>query len=286
MAHSGARPPRHGGGGGRELLHPVRGRRPRRALAAAGRHPAALCRLRRLRLRLFRSLQDQMAVHLAARSHQHRARRDRAGGVAAGARLHPGGAERLRHVLLRQDHHRALLVPADLFLAVRASPTAISATPARCSIARRRCRADAGARPRRRRRRAAARDRKRRGQEDPAGRHPVAVARRSRPVDPRRLGAGRVRRSRERRRRSRRPRHQRHAPRADADRARAGGAAGNDPDAGAPARARDQPAAVARRRRRGAAACAGQCRRPAAAAEREDRLPAARRVRARASRSS
>ena len=57
------------------------------------------------------------------------------------------------------------------------------------------------ARPRRRRRRAAARDRERRGEEDLAGRHPVAVTRRPRPDDARRGGAGRSRRSRTRRRR-------------------------------------------------------------------------------------
>ena len=77
----------------------------------------------------------------------------------------------------------------------------------------------------------------------------------------------------------RQSRHQRDAARAHAERARAGSEAGNDPDAGAAARARDQPAAVARRRRRGAAACAGQRRGPAAAAEREDRLPPARDLR-------
>ena len=59
--------------------------------------------------------------------------------------------------------------------------------------------ADADPRPRRRRRGAAARDRKRRGQEDLAGRHPVAVARRSGPVDPRRSRARRISRSLEQR---------------------------------------------------------------------------------------
>ena len=63
-------------------------------------------RLCRLRLRLLRALQGEVAVHLAARSLQHRARRDRARGDAAGARLRAAGAELLRHVLLRQDHDR------------------------------------------------------------------------------------------------------------------------------------------------------------------------------------
>ena len=58
-------------------------------------------------------------------------------------------------------------------------------------------------------------------------------------------------------------------------RAGAGSASGSDPDAGAPARACDQPAAGARRRRRGVAAGAGRRRGSAAAAEREDRLSAA-----------
>ena len=52
------------------------------------------------------------------------------------------------------------------------------------------------ARPRRRRRGAAARDRKRRGQENLAGRHPVAVAGRPRPGDPRHPRARRLRRPR------------------------------------------------------------------------------------------
>ena len=125
--------------------------------------------------------------------------------------------------------------------------------------------ADTRGRPHRRRGRAAARDRERRGDKNPPRGHPVALAGRSRPGHPRHFGARRSRRHRERDRRSARSRHQCHAARADAERARAGGAAGNATDAGAAARARHQPAALARRRRRGAAACAGQCRGPAAA---------------------
>ena len=91
----------------------------------------ALCRLR---LRLLRPLQVEVALHLAARSLQHRARCDGAGGDAVGARLRAARAECLRHVLLRQDHDRALLAAADrLSRRARASPTAISATPAPCS---------------------------------------------------------------------------------------------------------------------------------------------------------
>ena len=160
------------------------------ALAAAAGHAAAVRRLCRLRLRLFRALQDQVAVHLAARPVQHRSRRDGPRRDAAGDRLCAAGAERLRHVLLRQDHDRALLAAADR---VPRRPAhrlpLLPLHPHAAARPGRRCRADAGGRPRRRRRGAVARDRKRRGHQDPAGRHPVAVVVRSRPVDPRRLGA-------------------------------------------------------------------------------------------------
>ncbi len=99
-----------------------------------------------------------------------------------------------------------------------------------------------------------------------AGRHPVAVARRSRAGHPRGVRARRPRRPRGRRRRSARSRHECGAARADAERARAGGQSRNHPDARKAARAHHQPTAVARRRRRGAAARSGQCRGPAAAA--------------------
>ena len=56
-------------------------------------------------------------------------------------------------------------------------------------------RSDPHSRPRGRCRSAAARDRKRRGQEDLAGRHAVAVGRRPGPVDPRHSGARHFRRS-------------------------------------------------------------------------------------------
>ena len=138
-----------------------------------------------------------------------------------------------------------------------------------------RVRSDADPRPCGRRRSAAARDRERRGEENLAGRHPLAFGVGSGPVDPRHHGARRFRPARKHRRRSRRARHTGRAGRAHAVGVRAGCGAGSDPDAGAAARADDQPAAVARRRRRGAAARAGRGRGSAAAAEREDRLPAA-----------
>src|SRR5262249_50154501 len=60
-----------------------------------------------------RPLQGKVALHLAARPLQHRARRNRAGGDIVGARLRARGPERLRHVLLRQDYDCPLLVAAD-----------------------------------------------------------------------------------------------------------------------------------------------------------------------------
>ena len=217
VAHSSARPLRHGDGGGGELLHPLRGGRARSELAAAPGHAAAVRSLCRVRLRLFRSLQDQVAVHLAARFLQHRARRDRACRHAAGDRLRAPGAQRLRHVLLRQDHHRALLAAADRVPERAAhSLPALPLYPHPAARPGRRCRSGAGRRPRRRCRSAAARNRKRRGHQNQAGRHPLGVRIRPQPVDPRRDGARQSRGSRRRRRRSRQSRHQRHPPGADA----------------------------------------------------------------------
>ena len=103
----------------------------------------------------------------------------------------------LRRVLLRQDHDRALLVPADGVprrLAHRLSAFPLCAHAAAC--ARRTIGPDAGARTRRRCRSAAARDRERRGQQGAAGRHPVALDRRSRPDHSRHSGGRRPRRPR------------------------------------------------------------------------------------------
>ena len=187
---------------------------------------------------------------------------DRAGGVAAGARLRPG-CRRTSTARSSSARSPSCSIGSCRWCswAARASPTAISATPARCSTPRRPKPAPTlvlG--PRRRCRSAAARDRKRRGQEDLAGRHSVAVAGRPRPGDPRHSGARRSRRSRaasspisrdrgthgrarwsSRRRRSSR----RRKPEAILMRARRLGLG-------------DQPAAVARRGRRSAAACAGR----------------------------
>ena len=103
---------------------------------------------------------------------------DRAGGFAARARLRAGRAQCLRHVLLRQDHHPALLVLADVL--PRRHAYRLPLFPLRAHAAARQDRrrhADADPRPRRRRRGPAARHRERRGQEDLAGRRLVAVAR-------------------------------------------------------------------------------------------------------------
>ena len=97
--------------------------------------------------------------------------------------------------------------------------------------------ADAGARPGRRRRSAAARHRKRRGQENLAGRHSVAVGGRSGPVRSAAFRCSAVSTSSSAS--WQRP-AQRGTPVARViftpSRARAGRQAGNDPDAGAPAR--------------------------------------------------
>ena len=62
---------------------------------------------------LFHLYEFEMALCLAARPDEHRARVVGLGGVAVGARLYSGGAQRARPVLLRQNHHRALLAAAD-----------------------------------------------------------------------------------------------------------------------------------------------------------------------------
>ncbi len=113
---------------------------------------------------------------------------------AARARLCAGGAQFLRQLLLRQDHHRALLVLADGFpggLARRLPLFPLHAhAPPRQGGGND---ADAGAWARRRRRGAAARDRKRRREQDPARRNPFARALGPRAGDPRHSGARRAR---------------------------------------------------------------------------------------------
>ena len=232
--------------------------------------------LRGGRLFRLRHAPQQVALHVAAGPLQHLPRQHGAGRHAARRRLRPGRAQRLWPLLLRQDHHPAVLVPADILpgrLAGRLPLFPLHAhDPARAG---RRRHTDPGARPRRRRGSAAARDRKRRGQEDLDRRRAVALARRPRAVDPRRAGARRRRRPGNGGRRSRRPRHAGRPPGDDALGAVAGCAPGIDPGARPQARLDGEPAAVARFTRPGHAARAGGGGGPAAAAEREHRLPAA-----------
>ncbi len=217
-----------------------------------------------------------MALHLAAGPLQYLPRQYGAGRLAARRRLCPGRAQRLWPILLRQDHHPALLVPADILpgrLAGRLPLFPLHAhDPARPG---RRRHPDAGARPRRRRGSAAARGRKRRGQEHLDGRRAVALARRPRAVDPRRAGARRRRRPRNGGRRSRQPRHAGRPPGDGAVGAVAGCAPGVDPGARPQARPDREPIAVARFAGPGHAARAGGGGGSAAAAERQHRLPAA-----------
>ena len=268
-----ARRPRHRRGDRADVFHALRGRRAR---GAAGRAQvsAGLSGLRGGGLFDLRPAPQQMAVHFRPRPLRYLPRRHGARGVAARARLRPGRAQRLRHVLLRQDHHPAVLAAADVF--PRRLAHRLSLFPLRAHAAARQNRrrdADFGARARRRRRSAAALDRKRRGQENLAGRHPVAVAGRPRPVDPRHPGRGRHRGPRTRGRRFRRPRHRGDAHHPDAVGALAGGAPGSAADPRAQTWPDDEPVAVARRRRAGRAARAGRGRGSFAAAKRQDRLP-------------
>ena len=217
-----------------------------------------------------------MAFHFAARRAEHPARGDGAGGGAGGAGLHLRRAERARHVLPRQDHHRALLVPRDILperAAVRLSLFPLQ--PGHSSCQGRGCVADPAGRPYRRCRSAVARHRKRRRQAVVAGRSVVAVARRPRAVDPEHSGAGRRRRCRGRGSRFRAARQVDRAHRHGAVGVRAGSPSGNGPDAGAPAEADRQPAAVPGERG-GAAVDRGCGRRPAVAPQRKDRLRPAR----------
>ena len=163
---------------------------------------------------------------------EHRARRDRAGGLAAGARLRPGRAERATaQFFFGKITIAALLVPADRrsSAAPRVAYRYFRYTRTQQHARGGEADADARARPRRRRRSAAARDRERRGQEDLAGRHPVAVAR---PIAARRSAACRCSASFDDLEHvGRRPRRARHAIVArlmlTPSRARAGGAARN-----------------------------------------------------------
>ncbi len=82
--------------------------------AAASEYPAVLRRFQLLRLLCVQSDDDEVAFHLAARSAEYHQGIHDADGRASGARLYLPGAERVWHLLSRQDHDRHLLVHRDL----------------------------------------------------------------------------------------------------------------------------------------------------------------------------
>ena len=223
----------------RELLSAVRGRRvflrPHPAAAA----PAAFFhRPQRGRLLRFQSDHDEMAFHLVAGRAEYSACRHGADARASGGGLHFCGTKCSRHVFCRQDRHRPVLVPRGvlpgrvaLCLPLFPLHQGTSPRPDRWRVA------GALDRPCRRRRDPAARDRKRRRHPAVAGRCPVAVDGRSRPVDPQHPGAGRHRRRRGRDPRFCPTRKADHARGDDALGVRAGGAPRGRADAGAQARA-------------------------------------------------
>ena len=193
---------------GRQLLYPFRGGRLDGAARDAVHVPAGLRRLCRIYLLSVPSLRVEMAFRLAAGPDEHRSRVVGAGGVAAGRRLFSGGAERVRPILLRQDHDRALLGAADRpaeRLADGLPVFPLHAHPPACALAA--IESDPGARPRCRRRGAAAVDRERRGEQCLAGRNPVVVARRPGAEHSRHSGARQLRDARCRRQRSGATRH-------------------------------------------------------------------------------
>ncbi len=263
------------------VLSALRGRRLLRSPAAVAAHPALFRRLQRRGLLPLQPDHHEMAFHFAAGRAEHSARRDRADLRAVGAGLHfrraqPSGqadrAESSDAVLPRQGHHRSLLVsrgvlPERPALCLSLFPLFAHPLPRkdRGSLA------GASDRPGGRCRNTSARNRKRRRQASVARRGAVAVARRSRPVDPQYAGA--------RRRRRHRGRDRRFRPAQQADRAgghdtvgvRAGCPARINSDAGAQAGADRQPPAVAGKRG-SAAADGGRGRGSAAASEREYRL--------------
>ena len=219
VADRGARSARHGGGDPGELLHPLRGDRAGESPRRAGPIVPGFVVYAGFIYFALRPAQGEVALRLAARPVQHRARLDRAGDLAAGARLHPGLAE-CSTARSSSARSRSLLYwfLQMAFLAGRASPIAISAMRARAASRARRAMplptlvlgraADAEVLLRAIESGAV--------KKNPAGRHPVAVARRPRPVDPRRPGARRPRRSRADRARRRGARHARRAAGPDA----------------------------------------------------------------------
>ena len=241
VAHSGARSSGDRGGGRRELLHPLRGGRARRALA----HPGDLA------ARLLCSMPASSTASPVSTRRSGGSRRCpdlfnimRAATVLAVSLLvldymlvapnvygtfFFGKITIVLYWVLQMVFLGGPRVAYRYFRYTRTLQHAQGgeATPTLVARARRRCRS------------AAARDRERRGQEDLAGRHPVAVAGRPRPGHPRHSRARRLRRSRA----ASSPTSRSAAPTCarvvltpiGAD---AGGQAGSDADARAPARAR------------------------------------------------
>src|SRR5712691_3714338 len=151
---------------------------------------ARLRRLRGDRLLLLPALRGKVAVRLASRSVQHLPGRERARRLASGPGLYSALAEILRHVLLRQDHDRSLLVPPDVVSGRAAHHLSLFPLhPHAPSCGARGLDADPGARARGRRRGLDPGDRERRGEEDLAGRRPVPVTGRPGTGDPRHSGA-------------------------------------------------------------------------------------------------
>src|SRR5262249_229716 len=160
-------------------------------------HHPGLSALRRDRLSGLPSLPREVAVRPTAGPVQNPARPERARGLATCARFHTARSHTPGRPPLPPSPvppppplppPRPL--PVHPALLPRRAPRRLSFLPLYAhasACARGRCGADPGARPRRRRRRADPGDRERRGQEDLAGRHPLAVTGRPRPVDARHL---------------------------------------------------------------------------------------------------
>ena len=168
-----------------------------RPRAAAASHPALVRRLQRGGLLPLQSDHHEVAVYFVAGCVEYPARGHRAHSRAAGAGLYFCRAQRLRHVLPRQDHHRSLLVPRGVVperAALCLSLFSLHAGAPSCP--QRGCIADAAGRPRGGCGNPAARNRERRRQAAVAGRRAVAVVGRSRAVDTQHSGAWRHRRHR------------------------------------------------------------------------------------------
>src|SRR6516162_5171130 len=195
------------------------------------------------------------------------------GDFAARARLRAVVSNAIWDFLLRQNHHRTLLVLADVLLG-RSSDrlSAIQALAHATARQRSRCHADPDCRSGRGRRSSAARNRERCGKERPAGRNSFTVFGRPIPLGPRCAGAGVAHRSGVGRGWLEVAGHPRQSVGSHTERSRTRAASGNHADARAAAGPSRQPHAFAWRRRGGAAPYADQCRGFVVAAKRKNRL--------------